>query len=378
MRPRLAHLPALLVAAFASLALTAPPAWAGTYVSLGDSYSSGVGAGSYDIRSLSCHRSKHAWPRLLGVRKEHHLACSGAKIEHMVSKGQKRVGLNRRKQLHRLNKISETSEVDTVFLTIGGNNLDFAGKIASCRVARRNCLTDRAKIDRELAAVVPKLANTYKRVYASAQPRRLAVVGYPDIIPNEGEQTVRCTWLKAAKRKSIEYLQEKLDATLKSATDAAGAIYIPVRDALRSDDNKTGHELCTKDSWMYPITSLRSARPTLGTLWSAWQQQAHPTKAGQRALAAEVRAGLDAWDTATGEFCWSEGPHPATGITTVYAHLVSCDVATRVRVEFYEGEYGDRLRGNWHCRIIGGTPNTDDVPEVRCENNGRFVRWTHT
>src|SRR5688572_9494164 len=67
-------------------------------VSMGDSYSSGEGAGDYDGETANplneCHRSTHAWPRKLGVQKGHHTACSGAKLTHLT-KGKWRVGDNR-------------------------------------------------------------------------------------------------------------------------------------------------------------------------------------------------------------------------------------------------------------------------------------------
>ncbi len=367
----------VLVAVATLLLGPAASAQAGAYVSVGDSYSAGEGAGSYDRRSLWCHRSKNAWPRIMGVRKEHHLACSGAKIANVLSKPQ-RLAPELRPQLHRLNAISEKTDIDTVVLTLGGNDLKFASKIASCRIAIRSCLTDRARIDRELADVRPKLTDAYERIYASAQARRLAVVGYPDIIPNPGEATVRCGWLKTAKRDNIEYLQEQLDETLRSAAAAAGAIYISVRDALRSDDLKVGHELCTKNSWMYPLTRLRALDPTR-TSRSEWQQQGHPTKDGQRAIATHVRRGLANWEALPGQICSREGPNAMGDIVTLYAHLVSCDTAAQTQQKWLNSPYNrDRLRGGWRCRIIGGTPNTDHVPEVRCESNGRIVRWTNT
>src|SRR3954451_14721299 len=59
---------------------------ADTIVSLGDSFSSGEGTGTYDSGTEGnhgCHRSYLAWPRLLGVAKEHHLACSGAAFANL-------------------------------------------------------------------------------------------------------------------------------------------------------------------------------------------------------------------------------------------------------------------------------------------------------
>jgi hypothetical protein len=63
-RPCLAALGAVTLAA-TSLLWSGPAAAAGTnYVALGDSYSSGTGAGNYDPASGSCNRSANAYPNL--------------------------------------------------------------------------------------------------------------------------------------------------------------------------------------------------------------------------------------------------------------------------------------------------------------------------
>ncbi|MGH7485567.1 MAG: SGNH/GDSL hydrolase family protein, partial [bacterium] len=73
---------AALAGAIALCALLAPLARA-TTVSLGDSFSSGEGAAPFDAGTSQengngCDRSAKAWPRLLGVPKADHFACSGA------------------------------------------------------------------------------------------------------------------------------------------------------------------------------------------------------------------------------------------------------------------------------------------------------------
>src|ERR1700733_10541120 len=60
-----------------------------TLVALGDSYSSGEGAGDYDADPLRCHRSADAWPRLLAkltpkIEEVTLLACSGAESSALV------------------------------------------------------------------------------------------------------------------------------------------------------------------------------------------------------------------------------------------------------------------------------------------------------
>lgn len=375
MRPRL-RATAVLVTAVVMLLGSPGSASGATYVSLGDSYASGEGAGAYERSSRECHRSPRAWPRLMGVSPADHLACSGAKVVHVLSRPQHYDGRSRRAQLVRLQAIARSSEIDTVLLTIGGNDLGFARKLAVCRFARRDCLTDRAGIDRELAGIAPKLTRAYQRVYASARARRLAVVGYPDVIPDPGEAAVRCQWLKAAKRENIEYLQRRLDETLARASAAAGAIYVSVRDALR--DERSGHELCTRDSWMYPILSPRLLE-SVGGIPSVFRQQAHPTEDGQRALAVHVRAGLRAWQRMPGAFCSESGPDAHGHTIALYAHLVSCATAGQVRREWSEApDHETPLEAGWRCRGNDGTAGAASVTEVRCENNGRFVRWTST
>src|SRR4051794_10040996 len=84
---------AVLLALTCLLVVAVAPASAETLVSLGDSFSSGEGSGSYDAntddrdgvrRDHRCQRSRNAWPRLLGVAYEHHLACSGAMLKDLT------------------------------------------------------------------------------------------------------------------------------------------------------------------------------------------------------------------------------------------------------------------------------------------------------
>ena len=77
---------ALAAALTLALVATAVPANAATvnYVALGDSYSSGVGAGNYYSSSGSCDRSPNAYPALWAAANSvttfTFAACSGAKV----------------------------------------------------------------------------------------------------------------------------------------------------------------------------------------------------------------------------------------------------------------------------------------------------------
>src|SRR5690242_4241737 len=109
---------AALSALLLSLAavLTAPPAHAaGTaYVALGDSYSAGVGAGSYLGSSGDCKRSTKSYPYLWYAAHSpssfSFVACSGAKTGDVLSSQLAALG----------------SATTLVSITIGGNDAGFA------------------------------------------------------------------------------------------------------------------------------------------------------------------------------------------------------------------------------------------------------------
>jgi hypothetical protein len=267
--------PLLVAAAFAvAFACGASPAAAG-YVSLGDSYSSGEGAGTYDAASGACHRSAHAWPRLLGVAPAMHLACSGATTAHVLTRPKPP---DRKPQIASLRRLGRPAFLHTVLVTIGGNDLRFSSKVLSCRFGITTCLRDRRRLDAELARVEPRIVETYRRIRTTSLPLRVIAVGYPDIVPDAREHDT-CGWLSASERANIAYYAGRLDDMLSAAAVEAGVSYLPVRDAL--DD----HELCTRGSWMVAI-----ARP--GTNWLRDSEQGHPDQRGQKAIAESVRSQL--------------------------------------------------------------------------------------
>ena len=131
-RPRSAvlalHIGAAVLAAAAlgslSLAMLAPAAAsaqsAAAYVALGDSYSSGVGAGSYIGSSGSCDQSTNAYPALWDAASQPASyvseACSGATTATVLSS-----------QLGAL-----SSATTLVSITVGGNDVGFSSVMETC------------------------------------------------------------------------------------------------------------------------------------------------------------------------------------------------------------------------------------------------------
>src|SRR5215207_547119 len=92
MRPYLARLSAALVVTGGLLLGLAGPANAAAavnYVALGDSYSSGLGAGSYLTSSGSCKRSTNAYPAMWAAANTpttyNSVACSGATTATVIN-----------------------------------------------------------------------------------------------------------------------------------------------------------------------------------------------------------------------------------------------------------------------------------------------------
>jgi lysophospholipase L1-like esterase len=146
-------------------ARTAAAASAGTYVALGDSYSSGVGAGSPIRESGACLRSRRAYPYGLGRTVTSFRACGGARTDDVLAS-----------QLDPF-----PSDTRLVTITIGGNDAGFADVIERCLFgSRRACST---RVERAERFVRGELAARLRRVYEAIRDRApqatVVVAGYP-------------------------------------------------------------------------------------------------------------------------------------------------------------------------------------------------------
>jgi lysophospholipase L1-like esterase len=240
---------------------------------LGDSYSSGEGAGAYERSSGGCHRTARAWPRLLAdpdrdVTVVAHLACSGARTAALNSPFK-----NEPAQLTQLAGVRPAPNVVT--LTMGGNDIGFADVLADC--VAHDCVAD-GRLDRagrELTQAMPAvLRGAYTRVQRAAPDAAVVVVGYPRLFPPAEGFTLSCHLLDANERARLNQLAGTLDQVTAAAAAAAGATFVSVLASLR------GHELCGGDPWIYPIDILGG------------QERAHPTARGQQAIAAAVRTAV--------------------------------------------------------------------------------------
>ncbi|MEV7423253.1 SGNH/GDSL hydrolase family protein [Streptomyces sp. NPDC091212] len=220
------------------------------YVALGDSYSSGVGSGSYDSASGDCKRTPKAYPALWAAAHSPatfaFTACAGARTGD-VTAGQ-------------LTPLS--SATDLVSITIGGNDAGFSDVMTTCVLnSQATCLsriaTARAYVDSTLPG---NLDSVYTAIKAKAPSARVVVLGYPRFYKLGGSclaglsETVR-----AAINGASDYLNA---ATAKRAADH-GFTFVDVAGAF------TGHEICSSSAWLHSLNVLNIG------------ESYHPTAAGQ-------------------------------------------------------------------------------------------------
>ena len=159
----------------AALTLSAPGAAAAAdhsgaaYAALGDSYSSGLGAGDYLDGSGACRRSANAYPEQWAARHEPasfaFAACAGATVRDVLDRQLGALGPSTR----------------LVSVTVGGNDAGFAGVMAACVLSsEERCLerigSARSYGDTTLPGLLDRL---YAAIRAAAPDARVVVLGYP-------------------------------------------------------------------------------------------------------------------------------------------------------------------------------------------------------
>jgi lysophospholipase L1-like esterase len=275
-------------AASAPVCATTP---ANPYAIIGDSYSSGVGAGPYDDGTDSdtntCMRSANAFGRLYAAGPPEiyapadvqHLACSGAVIDNLTS-------TSRNGEPPQISRISPTASLVTV--TIGGNDVGFADILAICVLPSTSPCEDQYSqdddnnLDARIEGLEPRLVAAYTAIRAQAPDASVIAVTYPNLFApgSEGPSQSQCLGIGFLWDDDVAWLIDEtyhLDNVIDEAATAAGIQVLDERYAF------SGHELCTADPWVNSLTD----QP-----FSDIDEAFHPNAAGQAALAASLTAEL--------------------------------------------------------------------------------------
>ncbi|MFJ3673057.1 SGNH/GDSL hydrolase family protein [Streptomyces sp. NPDC090106] len=251
-RSRLAvYVTSLLLAAGAVLTGTAGAAQAATgpYVALGDSYSSGVGAGSYISSSGDCKQSTKAYPYLWAAAHSpssfSFKACSGARTSDVLA--------------NQLGTLSTSTALVT--LSVGGNDAGFSDVMTTCVLqSDSSCLsrinTAKAYVDSTLPG---RLDSVYSAIAGKAPNAEVVVLGYPRFY----KLGTTCVGLSETKRAAINGAADYLDAAVAKRAADHGFTWGDVRSTF------TGHELCSGSAWLHSLNLLNIG------------ESYHPTAAGQ-------------------------------------------------------------------------------------------------
>ncbi|HZF90556.1 SGNH/GDSL hydrolase family protein [Streptomyces sp.] len=219
------------------------------YVALGDSYSSGLGAGSYISSSGDCKRSTKAYPQLWAAANApssfHFTACAGARTDDV-----------RNGQLTPLG-----AGTGLVSISVGGNDAGFGDVMTTCVtqsdsacISRIN--TAKAYVDTTLPG---KLDAVYSAIRAKAPAAHVVVLGYPRFY----KLGTTCLGLSEAKRSAINQASDHLNAAIEKRAMDHGFTFGDVRSTF------TGHEICSGSSWLHSVS------------WLNISESYHPTTNGQ-------------------------------------------------------------------------------------------------
>ena len=207
---------------------TAAPADAASgvhYVALGDSYSSGLGAGDYIAASGSCDRSTRAysalWDNANKPASYTSVACAGATTSTVLS-----------------SQISALSTATTlVSITIGGNDVGFESVMETCVLfSTSTCVRVIDAAESETASQLPgELDGVLNAITPSAPNARVVVLGYPHLY----------------------------DLQIQAAAFRHDDVFGDVRTAFAAN------EICDSASWLHAVNIFDLS------------ESYHPTAAGQ-------------------------------------------------------------------------------------------------
>lgn len=246
-------------------------------ITLGDSYSSGLGAGGYVD---DCDRTPNAWNNLIfgsAVTDRTLLACSGAAIPELTA------------QVQQLAAIPGAGD-RLITVTAGGNDAGFADELTDCLVSLFSCTWREAELTVLINSLHQLLVQLYDSVKAAAPGDEVIVGGYPMLVPDPAVRS-DCSALTGMLSNSERQMLRRLGVLLNDVIDAAAA---QAGVGSASDEVAAvfdGHEACANapGDWLYGLFWTAATEPTLASSaearWEVASELArdsfHPTMNGQ-------------------------------------------------------------------------------------------------
>ncbi len=241
--------------------LTAPV----RYVALGDSAAAAPGVP--EQTDPGCLRSDHNYPSLVAARlpaaEFADRTCSGAKTADLAD-GQ-----------------FDALRPDTslVTLTIGANDIDFAGIVLRCttlgtlHATGAPCRTYYGTaLDQRVADTAPKVLAALTTIHQRSPHARILLAGYLNIVPDDHRGCRPRELFAAGDLAFLDALENSVNAMLAGTAAAGHAVFV--------DDHpvSAGHDFCRADAvrWTEALVPVNPAAPF------------HPNAAGEAAMAGQV------------------------------------------------------------------------------------------
>jgi lysophospholipase L1-like esterase len=269
---------------------SAAPAGGGTspYVALGDSYTASPLTGTNAGPPPGCFRSVNNYPHLTATAFGAQLtdvSCSGATTKEFGTAQTTDSGVNPPQYA----ALAKSTKLVTV--GIGGNDIGFSEIVRTCLSATpfgSPCKdhytaggTDelRARIN----ALGGKLATVLKEVHRRSPDARVALVGYPSVLPASGPGCYPAVPITPGDVAYLRGVLTDLNARIRRSADAGSATYVDTATST------VGHDVCQAPGtkWIEGLIPTAPAFPV------------HPNAQGSAALSRAVVAALGGSATAS-------------------------------------------------------------------------------
>ena len=259
----------------------------GVYVALGDSYTSAPLVPNQHGDPIDCGRSDHNYPSLVttafGFATFVDVSCGSAETKHMTEPqtGLPLGGTNP----PQFNALRADAAVVTV--GIGGNDAGLVGVAQTCAqlgatdpmgtsCRNRWAPGGNDEVAARIEATKPKIAAVLQGIHQRAPNARVAIVGYPDVLPKNGES---CWPMVPLSPDDIRYIDEKI---VQINAMIAGQAAANNADFVDTYTPSIGHDVCQLPGtkWIEGLVPTAPAAPV------------HPNALGMAGMGAVVADAL--------------------------------------------------------------------------------------
>lgn len=267
-------------------------------IALGDSYSSGLGAGGY---TNDCDHTPHAWGSTIfgdAVTERTLLACSGASIADVAL------------QVEQLAALPGEPGGRLITVTVGGNDIGFADELVNCLLSFLSCTRREEELAERIDGLRRPLAELYRSIQDVAPGDEIIVGGYPMLVPDPAVRE-DCSALTGLLSVRERQMIRRLGVALNDVIDRAAADAGVPAVSSELEELFDGHEACSNgpDDWLYGVklswptgdeqgdgpsgaTVAESDRGRWSMVVSLVKDSFHPNLAGQAGYA---QAFEDTW-----------------------------------------------------------------------------------